>query len=595
MSICTCSSTPVGRRVACQMRDCCSLPLKRKRKLQREILFRGSIAWLLDSLSTLRSAGYPTPRKTRDLLKRMGEPAYIREVHVDGRGRISSRDIVSVWLNLSDWPSNAPNQVRISIMRAVHILPVLMVLCASASADERPNIVLILADDLGWSDLGCYGADLIETPHLDRLAAESVRFTQAYAMPVCSPTRAALMTGRHAARVGMTIWSEGSLQGPTDRKLLQARSHHNLPHSETTVARYLQDAGYLTALVGKWHLGDADHYPETHGFDVNIGGTHWGAPRTFWWPYRGSGRFGPEYRYVPHLEFGKPGEYLTDRLTDEALGIIDQADDRPFFLFLSHHAPHTPIEAKPEDVSYFESKRRPEMHHQNSIYAAMVKSLDESVGRVLERLKQQDLDQNTIVIFASDNGGFIGVDSRAEQEIPVTSNFPLRSGKGSCYEGGIRVPLMIRWPGVTTSHSVCDEPVVVMDLVPTLLNAADVSLPDDVILDGVNLHPQLKDPAATLGRDAVFFHYPHYYATTTPVSAIRAGDWKLLEYLEDNRVELFNLKNDPGETADLTGDQVAKTTELRDRLQNWRKEIKAEMPTPNANFTGKTASSPAAK
>lgn len=481
------------------------------------------------------------------------------------------------------------------IMRAIPALLVLMLLGTSGMAGERPNIVLILADDLGWSDLGCYGADLNETPHLDRLAAEGVRFTEAYAMPVCSPTRAALLTGRHAARVHMTIWSEGSLQGPTDRKLLQADSLHSLPHSETTLAKYLQDAGYLTALVGKWHLGDADHYPETHGFDVNIGGTHWGAPRTFWWPYRGSGRFGPEYRYVPHLEFGKPGEYLTDRLTDEALNVIDHAGDQPFFLFLSHHAPHTPIEAKADDVSFFESKRRPDMHHQNPIYAGMIKSLDESVGRVLERLKQRGLDQNTIVIFASDNGGFIGVDSRAEQQIPVTSNFPLRSGKGSCYEGGIRVPLMIRWPGVTTKHSECDEPVVVMDLFPTLLNAAGVPLPDNVILDGMNLLPLLKDQDAKLHRDALFFHYPHYYPTTTPVSGVRAGDWKLLEYLEDDRVELFNLKNDPGETADLAVEQAARTTELRDQLHRWRQEIGAAMPTPNPRVFGKTGAASASQ
>ncbi|MBM4025095.1 MAG: hypothetical protein FJ280_06745, partial [Planctomycetes bacterium] len=201
-------------------------------------------------------------------------------------------------------------------------------LCGRAVAAQKPNIVLILADDLGWADLGCYGSDLHETPHLDRLATEGVRFTQAYAMPVCSPSRAALLTGQHAARVRITIWSEGSLKGPANRRLLQADSRHDLPHSETTLAQRLHDGGYLTALVGKWHLGDANHYPETHGFDVNIGGTHWGAPQTFWWPYRGRERFG-EFRYVPHLEFGKPGEYLTDRLTDEALRVIDHAGDKP--------------------------------------------------------------------------------------------------------------------------------------------------------------------------------------------------------------------------------------------------------------------------
>ena len=227
------------------------------------------------------------------------------------------------------------------------------------SADDkppRPNIVLILADDLGWSDLGCYGADLHETPNLDRLAGEGVRFTDAYAMPVCSPTRATLMTGKHAARLRMTIWAEGSRGEPKNRRLLQGQSRHDLPHTETTMAKHLQAAGYLTALVGKWHLGDAKHYPETHGFDVNIGGTCWGAPQTFFCPYRGSGAFGQEIRYVPHLEFGEPGEYLTDRLTDEAIPSSTAPRANPFFLYLAHHAVHTPIEAKAADVRAFRAE-----------------------------------------------------------------------------------------------------------------------------------------------------------------------------------------------------------------------------------------------
>ena len=469
-------------------------------------------------------------------------------------------------------------------MRAIYVLLLSTLLHAIAVAEDRPNIVLILADDLGWSDLGCYGADLYESPNIDGLADRGVRFTDAYAMPVCSPTRAALLTGRHAARVHMTIWSEGSLSGPQNRKLLQADSLHSLPHSETTLAKHLQAAGYLTALVGKWHLGDADHYPETHGFDVNIGGTHWGAPQTFWWPYRGSGRFGPGYRYVPHLEFGKPGEYLTDRLTDEALTVIDNAGDQPFFLYLSHHAPHTPIEAKADDVAYFESKLTPDMHHQNPVYAAMVKSLDESVGRVLARLKARGLDQNTIVIFASDNGGYIGVDRKSGQTVPATNNAPLRSGKGSCYEGGIRVPLIVHWPGVTTGGASCREPVIMMDLLPTLLAAAGISLPDDVSLDGLSLMPLIKDPNAKLDRDALHFHYPHYYPTTTPVSAIRSGDWKLLEYYEDKHVELFNLKDDLGETTNLVDRLPQRTQKLREQLQRWRDEVGAHEPTPNPHF-----------
>jgi arylsulfatase A len=472
----------------------------------------------------------------------------------------------------------------------------------TARAAAPPNIVLILADDLGWADLGCQGGDLVETPHLDRLAGEGVRFTQAYAMSVCSPTRAALLTGKHAARVRITIWAEGSRKGPANRKLLQGDSLHDLPRTERTLASHLRDAGYLTALVGKWHLGDADHFPEAHGFDVNIGGTHWGAPQTFWWPYSGSGRFGPEFRYVPHLEFGRPGEYLTDRLTDEALRVIDGAAGKPFFLYLAHHAPHTPIEAKPADVKHFAAKLKPGMNHQNAVYAAMVKSLDEGVGRVLAHLKQRGLERNTIVLFTSDNGGYIGVDKRAGQTAPVTSNAPLRSGKGSLYEGGVRVPLIVRWPGVTPRGATCAEPVVVMDLFHTLRAigapasgparaSSTVKQPagseSGTPADGLDLTPLLKNPTARLDRDALFFHYPHYYETTTPVSAVRAGRWKLLEYLEDQRVELFDLAADPSEQNDLAAQEPERARELRQRLHAWRESVGAAMPKPNPEFKPK--------
>jgi len=454
----------------------------------------------------------------------------------------------------------------------------------SGQAAQRPNIVLILADDLGWADLSCYGADLHETPHIDRLAAQGVRFTQAYAMSVCSPSRAGLMTGRHPARLHITIWAEGSRQGPRNRRLLQGDSLHDLPHTETTLAKHLSDAGYLTALVGKWHLGDADHYPETHGFDVNIGGTHWGAPQTYWWPYRGRGRFGQEFRYVPHLEFGAPGEYLTDRLTDEALRVIDRAGDKPFFLYLAHHAPHTPIEAKAEDVRHFTEKLQPGLKHRNPVYAAMVQSLDESVGRVLDHLKQCGLDRNTIVVFASDNGGYIGTDRKAGQPMPVTNNAPLRSGKGSLYEGGIRVPLVVRWPQVTPAGAACETPVTLMDLSVTLRAAGAPASLSAAGVDGLDLTPLLKDPAVRLQRAALYFHYPHYYETTTPVSAVRAGDWKLLEYLEDNRVELYQLRDDPAERTDLAQERPEKAAELRTLLHTWRQSVDAALPRANPDF-----------
>lgn len=458
---------------------------------------------------------------------------------------------------------------------------------AGASDHARPNIVFILADDLGWADLGCYGADLHETPRLDQFARESVRFTQAYAMCVCSPTRATIMTGKHAARLHYTIWSEGAIEGgPKNRKLRDGEAISALPHTETTIAKRLHDAGYLTALVGKWHLGGWEHYPETHGFDVNIGGTGWGAPETFWWPYSGRGLYGQDFRYVPHLEFGQPGEFLTDRLTDEAIKVIDRAGKKPFFLYLAHHSVHTPIEAKTEDVQHFDSKLRDGLNHRHGIYAAMTKNLDDNVGRVLEHLKRRGLYRNTVVIFASDNGGYVGYDTRCGRKIPVTNNAPLRSGKGSLYEGGIRVPLMVRWPGVARSGATCDEPVILTDMLQTLLKVAGLPPAPDAP-DGLNLVPLLKDPAAKLDRDALFFHYPHYYHTTTPVSAVRARDWKLLEYFEDNRVELYNLREDLSEQHDLAKAMPEKAAAFREQLHAWRSAVGAAIPAPTPDFKGR--------
>jgi arylsulfatase A len=458
-----------------------------------------------------------------------------------------------------------------------------VILCAlvvAARVMAAPlNVVVILADDLGANDLGYTGNPYHESPHIDRLARESVRFTQAYASsPVCSPTRAALMTGKHPARLHITIWAEAAVTGQGGkRKLKAAASEHNLPHTETTLAKRLHDAGYHTACIGKWHLGDAEHYPETHGFDVNCGGSLWGAPQTYFWPYRGAGRFGEQFRYLPGLDYGKSGEYLTDRLTDEAIRFMADATvaGKPFFLYLAHHAPHTPIEAKPADVEYFRGKLRPDSPWKNPAYAAMVKSLDESVGRVLAELQQRGLIDKTVVVFTSDNGGYIGKD----RGMQVTTNVPLRSGKGSLYEGGVREPLVIRWPGRIASE--CREPVVTADLFPTLLAAADLKPDPKILADGLDLGPLLRDPSATLGRDALYWHYPHYYETTTPVGSVRAGRWKLLEYFEDGRRELYDLAADPSEKADLGAAQPDRVSELYAKMVEWRKQVGANMPTPN--------------
>jgi arylsulfatase A-like enzyme len=363
---------------------------------------------------------------------------------------------------------------------------------------------------------------------------------------------------------------------------LQGESKHDLPPEEQTLPERLQGAGYATALIGKWHLGDGDHAPETQGFDVNVGGTRWGAPTTFFWPYRGSGRFGQEFRYVPGLPLGKAGDYLTDSLTDAAIEFIDDAGRRPFFLYLAHHAPHTPIEAPQSLVDHFQDKRSPAFKHQNATYAAMVKSLDDNVGRVLDHLENRGLADNTIVVFTSDNGGYIGIDRKGGFNVPCTSNAPLRSGKGSLYEGGIRVPLIVRSPTMAAGERL--QPVATTDLFSTLLDAAGASAAADQASDGLDLTPLLRDATADLERSALYWHYPHYYETTTPVSAIRAGDWKLLEYFEDGHRELYNLAADPAESRDLATAEPRRADELAKQLSAWRDSVGAKLPQPNPAF-----------
>ncbi len=454
---------------------------------------------------------------------------------------------------------------------------------AAATSRRAPNIVFILADDLGWADTTPYGADLHETPNLERLARESVRFTRAYAAaPVCSPTRASIHTGKYPARLGLTIWREAARNPPRNNRLVPPVVEENLAHSEVTLAERLGQAGYFNAHIGKWHLGDAEHYPETHGFEVNIGGSVWGAPATYWWPFRGDFGANRERRYVPGLVGGKQGEYLTDRLTDEALRQMDAASGRPLFLNLCYHTVHTPIEGKPELVEHFRRKIAPGMNHRNAAFAAMVRSLDDNVGRILARIDAPEMASRTVVVFTSDNGGYINP-YRGE---PVTSNAPLRSGKGSLYEGGIRVPLMIRWPGAARAGAVCDEPVSSIDFYPTLLEMAGLAgdAKHNATVDGASLAPLLRSPGARLERDELFFHYPHYYATTSPVSAVVARDWKLIEYFEDSRLELYDLAHDPGEQRDLAAAMPDRARQLHARLKAWRESVRAPMPSPNPDY-----------
>ncbi|MHC5023158.1 MAG: sulfatase [Planctomycetota bacterium] len=463
-----------------------------------------------------------------------------------------------------------------SLLFAVLWLGPAVEVAASPEAPTRPNIVLFLVDDLGWADLGCFGSDFYRTPRIDRLARDGMLFTDAYASaPVCSPTRAALQSGLYPARLRITDWIPG-VRYPHAR-LRVPDFTQELPLEITTIAEALRPAGYATLHVGKWHLGDEPFYPRAQGFDVNIGGHSKGAPATYFHPYQSKPDAAVDWSVRNLPPGGQDGDYLTDRLTDEAIRLIEQHRDRPFFLHLSFYTVHTPIEGKPDLVEQYRARKKPELKQQNAAYAAMVHNLDENVGRVLETLDALDLAGNTIVIFTSDNGGVTG----------ITNNHPLRAGKGFLYEGGIRVPMIVRWPGVVTPNRQSDTVVTSIDLLPTIVEMAGVAAAtdEDRSIDGLSLVPQLRDPAARWDREAVFWHYPHYHTPKRPpTGAVRAGDWKLIEFYEDGRVELYDLRSDPGEKHDLAGEHRERAAALQRRLHEWLVETGAQMPTINADF-----------
>lgn len=438
------------------------------------------------------------------------------------------------------------------------------------------NIVLFLIDDLGWMDVGCNGSKFYQTPNIDRLAREGARFTDAYAAcAVCSPTRAAILTGKYPARLLLTDWLPSGRWNPKAR-LREGRFLRALPLEEFTLAEALREAGYRTASIGKWHLGSEPFsLPEHHGFDVNVAGNAHGAPGNYFFPYDGDWKIPTTGKRAKWnvLPDGEPGEYLTDRLTDEAVKFIRESREHPFFLYFPHYGVHTPLQAKEEMVARYE--KVPEDRRQGEpVYAAMVESIDQSVGRVLVTLRELSLEQNTLVIFTSDNGGFY----------KATSNAPLRANKGAYYEGGIRVPLIVKWPGVTRPGAVIGEPATSTDLYPTCLAAAGQSPRPNQHRDGLNLLPlfQGMDP---LGREAIFWHFPHYnrHPSSVPSSVIRKGSWKLIETFDPEGVELYNLANDLGETNNLAGERPDLMNALRRELRAWRREVGAEMMQPNPN------------
>jgi arylsulfatase A-like enzyme len=439
---------------------------------------------------------------------------------------------------------------------------------ARPATAQRPNIVFILIDDLGWADVGCFGSKYYETPNIDRLAAQGMRFTDAYAAcAVCSPTRASIMTGKYPARLHLTNWIPGEGNAPSNR-LRIPEWRQFLPLEEITIAQALRSAGYVSAAIGKWHLGGPAYYPEHHGFDLNVGGCYLGSPPSYFWPYEN------RRQAIPGLKGGgHKGEYLTDRLTAEAEQFIEQNKDRPFFLYFAHYAVHIPLQAKPAVLEKYKAKP-PVGGQKNPVYAAMVEGVDQSVGRIERKLQALGIADRTLVVFMSDNGGFWP---------QATSNAPLRAGKAYPYEGGTREPLIIKWPGTTRPGATCSEPVCSIDFFPTLLEIAGVKSPAAV--DGRSLVPLLKQ-TGSLERDALYWHYPHYCwgGLIHPFGAVRAGPWKLIEFYEDQRVELYNLKDDLGETRDLAAGDRAKAAELREMLHRWRRAVGAQMPTPNPDY-----------
>ena len=443
---------------------------------------------------------------------------------------------------------------------------------ADPQVPAKPNIVFILADDLGYTDVAGFGSKYYETPNIDRMMAQGVKFTSAYTCgPNCQPTRAALMSGQYGPRTG--VYTVGNIDRFPwqSRPLRPVDNVTRLPLDKITIAQALQKAGYATGMFGKWHLGDdPQHHPAQRGFDEAIVS------------------MGVHFNFVTKPQVNYPqGTYLGDFLTNKAADFIRRHQDRPFFLYLPHFEVHAPLQAKANWIEHFKPKP-PAGGHNNPVYAGMIASVDESVGRILALLEELKIDRNTLVIFGSDNGGVGGYTREGIEGGTITDNAPLRGGKGMLYEGGIRVPYIFRWPGKIAPGSVCDEPVNSVDLYPTLLDVAGVGRPENYQLDGTSYLTLLTGAANKKGeRPPLFWHFPGYLGAgggtwrTTPAGAIRAGDWKLQEFFEDGRLELYNLKDDLGEKHNLAAGQPDKVKELHQQLLAWRKTVNAPMPTKN--------------
>lgn len=462
------------------------------------------------------------------------------------------------------------------VLSSTIVLTALSAAISATDATEKPNVILIIADDLGWTDLGCFGSKYYQTPNVDRLCREGIKFTSVYTCgPNCAPTRACLMSGLYSPRHGIYTVQTGARGKEEHRKMIPVENKVTLDPSYVTLGEAIQAAGYVTAHAGKWHLGAAGEAgPKEQGFDFNIGGNHTGSPK--------GGYFSP-YKN-PELPDGPQGENLTDRLSAEIDGFIRGHKDRPFFVYLPYYAVHTPIQAK-SDLTAKYAKREPHGGHKNPKYAAMIETMDTGIGRILDTLDELDLTKKTVVLFSSDNGGVGGYAAAGVKGAgEITDQAPLRGGKGMLYEGGVRVPLIVRWPGVVRPGSQSSEPLISVDFYPTLAEIVGADTPDPS--DGVSFTPLLKDPSTTLDRDGLFWHFPGYLQAsgklgtwrTTPGGGILRGNWKLLEFFEDGRLELYNLADDIGQKKNLAATNTAMRDELHGRLLEWRKAVDAPMP-----------------
>ncbi len=455
---------------------------------------------------------------------------------------------------------------------------------------DKPNILMIFTDDLGWSDLACYGHPFHETPHIDELAASGMRFTDAYAAaPVCSPTRASLFTGKYPAEIGITDWIPGlqAVRGLRPNRLLQVPEILNqLPLETSTIAERLLEAGYATAHIGKWHLGEEAFYPEHHGFQFAVGGHHRGYTPNYFHPFSGVDYATQKLLELPYYEkVGKAGDHLDDVQTEVAIQYIKDHQHSPFYLNLSYYLPHTPLEPKPVLLPKYEEKatRYKGRHIANPRYAAMIETIDTNVGRLVELLKDLDLLKNTLIVFYSDNGG---LHNKAGKYPAPTNNYPLRAGKSSIYEGGIRVPLIMSWEGIIEAGSESCVPVSTPDFFATFMELAGM---EDDYSSGKSLLPLFKGQGR-LERDAIYWHYPHYHSNpeAIPAGAIRMGPYKLIELFEGNRLELYDLSRDISESQNIAGEYPGIAQHLHHKLKQWQKAAGAQFPVPNPKYNPAT-------